>query len=537
MRKVSWSTVTPEGPHPAGAASSVARTETFASASAGSTLDISLLRYAFSFPAMLGVLLVGAAFVVARKFPVDPDVWWHIKTGEILLNSHQWPTTDAYSFTVPGQPWIAGEWLGDVLIGFVARLGGLQGLDVLLIVLASTIMLALYGYATLRSQNSKVGFVVAAVLFTLAAPQFTLRPQMLGYLFLILTLIALERFRQGKRGAIWLLPALFVLWVNAHGSFVIGIGAIVVYLLSGLFAIEVGSVEARRWTAVQRLQLEAVLLLSIVALNVTPYGSQLALYPFHVASSLPVGVANVKEWQPIPFNLDQGKIFLALILVFFLSMALLRFKLRLEEIVLIVGGTVMACLHLRFLLVFVPVFTAGLSVALAEWVPQYERSKDRVILNAAVITLALAGIIHYFPSHAALDQTVGDHFPVSAVEYLQQHRVPGPMFNSYGFGGYLVWAGQRVFVDGRADPYERGGSLADYFYVMQIRPGALTVLRNYGVQSCLLDRTEPLVTLLSATPQWQQVYQDNLSVLFVRQDPQLNEAELPSNPSMPGQKE
>src|SRR5579872_2124329 len=217
MRKVSWSTVSPDGPHlPAGAASSVARPSAFASA--GSTLDISLLRHVFSFPAMLGVLLVGAVFVVARKFPVDPDVWWHIKTGEILLNSHHWPTIDAYSFTVPGQPWIAGEWLGDMLIGFVASFGGLQGLDVLLIVLASAIMLALYGYATLRSQNSKVGFVVAAVLFTLAAPQFTLRPQMLGYLFLILTLIALERFRQGKRGAIWLLPALFVMWVNAHGD-------------------------------------------------------------------------------------------------------------------------------------------------------------------------------------------------------------------------------------------------------------------------------------------------------------------------------
>ena len=92
------------------------------------------------------------------------------------------------------------------------------------------------------------------------------------------------------------------------------------------------------------------------------------------------------------------------------------------------------------------------------------------------------------------------------------------MFNSYGFGGYLVWANQKVFVDGRADPYERGGSLADYFYVTQLKPGALAVLHNYGIQSCLLDRDEPLVTLLTALPEWQRVYADNLSVLFVRRN-------------------
>ena len=493
-------------------------------ASLSGTLDGSLLSHAFSFPVMLATLLIGAVFFVGRKFAVDPDVWWHIKTGDTILSTHRWPITDAYSFTVHGQPWIAGEWLGDVMIALAARLEGLQGLDVLLIVLASAIMLALYGYATLRSQNSKAGFVAAALLFTLAAPQFTLRPQMLGYLFFILTLIALERFRQGKRGAVWLLPALFVMWVNAHGSFVIGIGAIVVYLLSGVFEFRFGSVEARRWTVGERLQLESVLLLSIVALNVTPYGSQLALYPFHVASSLPVGVANVKEWQPIPFNLDTGKIFLALVLFVLLSMAVRRVRLRLEEVVLIVGATVMACLHLRFLLVFVPVVAPGLAIALKEWVPRYDRRRDRPILNAAIVTLAVMGIIHYFPSRLSLEQTIAEKYPVSAVNYLRQHAVPGPMFNSYEFGGYLAWTGQKVFVDGRADPYERGGSLADYFYIMQIRPGALAVLRNYGVQSCLLDRSEPLVTLLSVSPEWHQVYGDNVSVLFARSDANVDES-------------
>jgi hypothetical protein len=183
-------------------------------------------RWLVSFPAMLGTMLVGASFVVVRAFNVDPDLWWHVKTGELILSTHKWATTDPYSYTSHGAPWMSCEWLGDVLLAAVYRLGGLRGLEALLVVLASAVMLALYGLATLRSGNSKAGFVAAAALLALANLSFSLRPQMLGYLFLILTLIALERFRQGKQRAVWLLPVLFLIWINTHGSWIIGVGVI-----------------------------------------------------------------------------------------------------------------------------------------------------------------------------------------------------------------------------------------------------------------------------------------------------------------------
>ena len=206
-----------------------------------------LLQRAISFPAMLGMLLVGAVFVAGSIFSVDPDLWWHIRVGQEILSTHHWPTTDPYSFTVAGQPWIAYEWLGEVLFGGIARIAGLQGLMALLIVLASAVILALYGYTTLRSGNSKAGFVACAVLYALTTPFFSMRPQMLGYFFLILTLIALERFRQGKPRFLWFLPLVFLLWVNTHGSFIIGLGTIFVYWLAGLKKFELGGIEARQW--------------------------------------------------------------------------------------------------------------------------------------------------------------------------------------------------------------------------------------------------------------------------------------------------
>ena len=487
-------------------------------AAAGAAESFSLLKRIVSFPAMLGTMLVGAVFIAGRYFAVDPDLWWHIKNGQNILDSRHWPTTDTFSFTVAGQPWISTEWLGDVLFAAVARLAGLQGLDALLIVLGGTVMVALYACSTQRSGNSKAGLVAAAMLFVLANGSFSLRPQMLGYLFLVITLMILMAFRQGGSKWLWFLPLLLFIWVNAHGSFVIGMLAIAAYWLGGLVEFRVGGIEAKRWTSVQRIRLEVIFLLCLIALTITPYGTQLALYPFHVASSLPVGVANVMEWQPMPFNVPGGKFFLALLLGFLVLQIAFRFAWRLEELALFVFGTMMACLHVRFILLFVPFFAPLLATILARWVPRYDRRKDQYILNAVLMSAAAAAMFWYFPTRTEMNETVARRFPVRAAEYMQQHAISGPLLNSYGFGGYLVWKDQKVFVDGRADPYERGGSLADYFHITHLQQGALVVLRGYGIHVCLLEPDEPLATMLSAQAEWQKVYSDGLSVLFVRRN-------------------
>ena len=505
-------------------------------ASPNSHRQLDLLKRTFYFPAMLGTMLVGAVFILGRYFAVDPDVWWHIKNGQNILATHHWPTTDTFSFTVNGQPWISMEWLGDILFATIARLGGLRGLDALLIVLGGTIMVALYAYATLRSGSSKAGFAAAAALLVLANGSFTLRPQMLGYLFLILTLIVLERFRQSDSRWVWFLPLMFLVWVNAHGSFVIGMLAIGVYWLGGLADFRVGGIESRRWTSKQRIRLEIVFLLCLVALTITPYGVQLALYPFHIASSLPIGVANVMEWQSMPFNILGGKFFLFLLLGFMAAQTAFRFTWRVEELALFLFGAMMACFHVRFVLVFVPFCAPLLATVLARWLPRYERTKDQYVLNAILMTAAIAAMAWYFPSRAEMEKTVAERFPVRAVEYMRQRNIAGPLLNSYGFGGYLVWKDQKVFVDGRADPYERGGSLADYFYITHLKPGALRVLESYGIKSCLLESDEPLATVLATQTEWQKVYWDNLSVLFVRRGATA-ELETAGGSARAGQKE
>src|SRR6266567_1688794 len=283
-----------------------------------SSKPLEALKWGCSFPAMLGTLLVVRVFSEARNFSVDPDLWWHIKIGQDLLRTHHFPTTDPYSWTVPGQPWIAYEWLGDIALALVNRAGGLLALDIFLIVLGSLIMLAIYALASARAENSKAGFVSAVILSTLAFGSFSMRPQMFGYLFLALTLLILLRFRKGVSWPVWTLPAIFLLWVNTHGSFIIGTGVIGLYLCAGLWSFRLGQLEAVAWTRKQRLELEAVVLLCLAVLPITPYGTKLAVYPFDMAFSHPLNVANIMEWKPMPFDMAGGIIFLGLVVIFFL---------------------------------------------------------------------------------------------------------------------------------------------------------------------------------------------------------------------------
>jgi hypothetical protein len=474
----------------------------------------------FSFPAMLGVALVGLVYYGARAFQVDPDIWWHIKTAQTILATHHWPTTDPYSFTVHGQPWMAFEWLGDCVIATASRIGGIRGLDLLLMITGSAIMLSLYLLATVCAGDSKAGFVTAALLYPLAAGSFNMRSQMFGYVFLVLTITALELFRAGKKKRlIWFLPPLLLVWVNTHGSWIVGLGAICVYWLSGLVEFRRGAIVARKWTGAETRTISSVFLFSLVAVAITPYGTRLAAFPFTVASSLPVSMANVLEWLPMPFNIVGGKIFLGLVLGFFLLQMAFNFTYRLEQVVLFVAATVMACLHVRFVLLFVPFLAPLLAVMLGRWIPGYSRAKDKYVLNAILILGMFGTMIRYFPSQRDLRQRVAEQFPSQAVQYLRSHPAPEPMLDSYGFGGYLIWSmgpQQKVFIDGRSEIYERGGVLADYVQLTQMKPGGLDVLRRYHIQSCLLTRDEPLSTALAALPDWEEVYQDDTSRLFVR---------------------
>ena len=478
-----------------------------------------VLQKCCSFPVLLGAMLVLVNFAIESSFRIDPDTWMHIKLGQGILETGRWPTGDVYSFTASGVFRMAFEWVGEVVMALAWRWGGSRGMEALLILLTTAIVLLVYYYAYLRCSNWKASFLATALAVPLAALEFTLRPQLLGYAFLLITLICLERFRKGEQKTLWVLAPLFLIWVNTHGSFALGCFVLGVYWVSGLFAFTLGGLEGQPWTDNQRRHVALVSLLCLLALTITPYGTRLAAYPIDMAFSQPVGVASVQEWQSMPFNLLQGKLFILLAFGFVVAHAAFRPAWRLEEMILFLFAVYSSCLHCRFIIFFAIVSAPLLGSLLARWVPRYDSSIDKYALNAALVGVALIIMVRYFPSEAKLDKKVAEDYPVKAVEYLRHHPVPRPMFNDYSFGGYLLWSmgpEHKVFIDGRADLYEYAGAFADYNDIMALKPTTEFLLRKYAVQSCLIQRNAPLATLLAALPGWKQIYTDDVSVLLTR---------------------
>jgi hypothetical protein len=476
-------------------------------------------RIAFSFPAFLGAMLVIGVFACARTTPSDPDTWWHISVGSQILRTGTWPTNDAYSFTAAGSPWTAYEWLGEVVLGEAWKAGEMQGEKLLLIALAAIFMLLLYSYGTLVSGNSKASFISCTALLPLDALYFTLRPQLIGYTFLVILMIFLELFRRGKSWAIWLLPPLFLIWVNTHGSFAFGFFILAVFWLSGLVALHFGGIEAQPWTPSQRLNLECAGLASLVATFLTPYGTRLFSYPLQMALLQSVNVKNIVEWQSLNTNLVMGKWFTAIIILFLLVEILFHPTHRLDYLFLLLFTIVVASLHRRFLVVFLVIFTPWLATFLSRWVPPFQPEKDKPALNAALIILGIAGLVLFFPTPQALAQATAKNYPVRAVTYLNTHPTPVPMLNEYGWGGYLIFRRgpeHKVFIDGRADIYDYSGVLSDYQDMTLLKPNAMLLLRKYRIRSCLLRRNAPLRTVLAELPDWKIVYQDDISTILVK---------------------
>jgi hypothetical protein len=478
------------------------------------------LRKAFSFPSLLGVVLVGCSFMLLLNFfRVDGDTWWHLVVGERILSSHSWPTTDIYSFTAPGAEWISYEWLAEVALAWAARAAGLAGLMGMLFALTSAVLLLAYYYADLRCRNSKAAFVASWLVLPLAGVWFAVHPYLFGYIYVLATLICLERFRQGHHKSLWLLPLVFCLWVNSHGSFMLGAVAFGIYWLSGLADFRAGSLVAQRWTAPERLQLAAVAMLSVLAGCVTPYGTRLAAYPLQMVFLQQGITTNMTSWRPIPLHEWHGMLFLALVLLFIVALAAGQIKLRLEELGLFLFAVFMTAEHARALPFFAFIIAPLVATVLARWVPAYEPAKDKYVLNAVLIALAALGFAWYFPSRQHLEQEAAKTYPRGAVEYLRQHPQPGPMLNELTWGGYLPYMlgpQQRVFIDGRLDFYQYRGVFPDYLRITGLERDAPRLLHKYNLQSCLITRTIPLVTYLEASPEWEEVFEDDVSVLFVR---------------------
>jgi hypothetical protein len=494
---------------------------TTASLAAGSTKKPAIIRAlqrVFSFPVMLAGLLVVLAVLTVRSRFDDPDMWWHLKTGEIIWTTHTIPTTDVFSYTTNHQAYIAHEWLSQLLIFAAYRFGGYPGLMLWMCFFTSAILIAGYSLCSLYSENAKVAFLGAMTIWLFGTIGFAVRPQMVGYLLLVVELLLLHLGR--TRNPRWFLamPPLFAIWVNCHGSFFLGLIVAGTFLFSSLFDFQKGLLTSPRWDPHRRRMLAWALMLSGAALFLNPIGIKQVLYPLNLMLDQPINLGNVTEWHPLHLTEPRGLGFMGVLVCIFLLLILRRSELFWDELLLLAVGIWLAASHQRMVFVFGILAAPVLSRLLSTSWEGYNAEHDRPLANAAFLVTSLLIAFLAFPNRQNLTRQINENSPVKAVEFIKAHHLSGPMLNEYVYGGYLIWAAPEnpVFVDGRADVFEQTGVLAEFGRWATLQSDPKQLLDKYKIDFCLLARSSPMVVVLPLLHDWTAVYSDDNSIIFVR---------------------
>jgi hypothetical protein len=475
---------------------------------------------------VFGLYVFAFAFLFGSKAPHDADVWFHLKTGQYILETASIPRTEMFSFTNFGVPFVAHGWLSGLLFYSIhSRLGFFP------IMFGLALLAAIAFWVTFkrcRSHPLVAGF--ATLLATWAAlPALGIRPRVFT-LFLASVFLALlgAYAREGKGRRIWWLVPLMALWVNLHGGFLIGfalIGATIVGV--GLDAWLRDSNIRSAWPRVKVLT--GVLLGCVAAGLVNPYGLRMYTFPLRVMSSS-VFQDNVIDWRSPNFHEPHMFPFALLILMVIAVVSLSPKRIRPSELFLLLGtmyATLKANRHLMmFTLVAAPILAEHLQVCVAS--SRFARIITKPTIKASpratfvsvllLLPLVLLGVRLKSTVYGEQNQKLLG-VPINAVEYLAANQLHGNTFTDPNvWGAYVFWKlkNNPVYTDGR-DVYPES-FVKEYVDIIQGRADWRDPFDRYGVDIALLRQNSMLTRELRASSEWRQVYEDELSVVFKRSE-------------------
>jgi hypothetical protein len=480
------------------------------------------------------IAFLGVAAMAARV-SADSDTFWHLRAGAWILEHREVLRADPFSLTRNGEPWEYPGWLAEIALYGAFRAFGYAGLN--LLTAASVVAAFALLWPTLEGPALLKAFVLCLAAVT-SAVYWSARPQILSFALAAAFLFVLEKWRDAGIRRLWVLPVLIALWANLHGGFVIGFLLLFIYLAGALVEIgrEVffsGVALPNAWRArkVEVIGLVGAVLLSVAAVGVNPDGPSMLLYPFKTVS---IGVLQdyIQEWQSPNFHRLEVQPFLWMLLLGSLAFALSTRTKRASELIGFLGFAAMGLLAGRnialFALVAAPPLSRHAGSAIEPLVRRIRRGPDvppgtARLLNTALFVLALiaAAIKIAIPLGGEVNrQAIRERLPVAAADWIREHRPVGPLFNSYNWGGYILWAlypEYPSFVDGRTDLFD-DEILSDYLLTWRAEPGWEEVFARWGIRLALLEPGAPLVLALEMSG-WERLYEDDQAIVMGRPGP------------------
>lgn len=453
--------------------------------------------------------------LIASLRIAESDIWFHLRNAQELLTRHSFLRADLYTFTTTGAPLLNFEWLSELPYYLAFRAWGQQGLLAIYLVLLWLIFAGVYYLALRRGANG--GDAALVTMAGVALGSYSFGPRMLhfGWLCLVALLLVLERFERTGKG-LWVLPPVFALWINFHGSWVFGFVVMGICVVSGLVQGRWGLVVAERWTPVQLKKLLLAFAVSAVALLANPYGYKLVWYPFELLSRQQAVRDNMIEWQSMDFHTGWGKLGMSMIVALLAAAWFSSTPWRLSDILLATFAVVASLNHLRFLLFAAIILVPILAPRLRLFAP-YDANKDKPWLNLAITGAVVAIIVGSYPSAAELQNRIDGQFPRDALRFMKQRQITGRLFNWYDFGGYIEFYAPTIktFADGRTDIFVYSRVLDDYLKINSIEE-PLELLDKYKIDYVLLPVNKHLTYVLDHSSAWRTIYEDKVVKLYQR---------------------
>jgi hypothetical protein len=450
-------------------------------------------------------------FTMAAGNANDPDLWWHLKTGEYIAAHQSVPRTDPFSYTRLGQPWVAHEWLTELGLYELYRVTGFTGL---ILAFAAVLVTA---FVLLYLRCGPAPYIAGAITLwgALATmPVWGVRPQVISLFLTSLWLLILERAEKDHRLLWWTAP-LTLLWVNVHAGFALGLTVFAIFLIGALVERALGS---RKPSSPWR---EGTILFAIdlLLISVNPNGLRMYSYPIETLRS--VAMQNyIAEWASPNFHHAGYWPFFLLVLATFVTLACTRTPIRVRDLLLLLASLFASLESIRMIPFFVLIAVPIVARRLGTW-PRTDRRSPLTRLQLALNTTIILATVTFAAVHIhqVIDRqpsVEAREFPTRAVAFLGAHPPDGRIFNHYDWGGYLIWKlypPVQVFIDGRADLY--GEQLFhDFAAAYQFKDDWGQILQRWHVQTVLIPSDSALATGLLANREWKVTYRDSQATIF-----------------------
>lgn len=489
------------------------------------------------------MLLAILIFAMAARTPLDSDMWWHLRAGEVTWTARQPLLSDTFSSIQAGSQWINHSWLSQVGMYLLFRCGGYLALGAAVALLATLSMMLVYlqmsGSPLLRAFLLVLGAAVYA-------PVWTPRPQLVSLVLFAGLAYLLYLYKWHQRNLLWLSLPLFILWSNLHGGYVLGLllmGSILVgELLNHGLGFDQDSMLSWRSCG----QLAMWLLLAGLVVVINPNGVAMWTIPFRTIGVNAVQ-QSIDEWGSPNFHILIQQPMIWLLLATLGAIGLSNRRVDGSDLVSLGLFTYLALLARRnfgpFAVITLPILSRHLVSLIEDWrvynidrlnkwrmwtwfqhisQPPKEQTPLQLGINilicAVLLVIALSKLV-LVSQPAFVQQHLQAMFPDRAAAWVDSQPSKGKMFNDYNWGGFLIWRLPEypVFIDGRTDLYT-DQQLADYVSTINGKPGWEQILSDNQISLVMIPPESVLAEQLNQNPDWRIGYGDETAVVYLRQD-------------------